>query len=218
MKQFKANLSDELATFIINLLPKLNEVEQRVSVQIYRLLAKGAPVIPEKIAKTLNMPLESLKNILNGWWGVYYNDNGDIIGYWGLALPKMGHRFEVDGRELYTWCAWDTLFIPEIIGKTAHVESTCPVTKEKIVLDIGPGGIKRVVPPNVYVSFVTPDKTKVRLDIIKNFCHLVYFFNSKESASKWASEHEGAIILSLDEAFELGHRKNETQYKNILRT
>jgi hypothetical protein len=31
-----------------------------------------------------------------------------------LAATAMHHRFEVDGRALSTWCAWDSLFIPEI--------------------------------------------------------------------------------------------------------
>ncbi len=216
MKQPQADIMAGLTAPIVNLFPRLNEEEQHVSVQIYRLLAEGEPVSPGKIAETLNMLPESVKNILSRWWGIYYNNDGHIIGYWGLSLPKTEHRFEIDGHELYTWCAWDTLFIPEIIGKTAHVESICPVTKEKIQLNVGSAGITRVAPANLYVSFVMPDEVKVHEDVVKNFCHRVYFFSSKESILKWASEHKGTLILSLDEAFELGHRKNKTQYKNIL--
>ena len=40
----------------------------------------------------------------------------------------MSHRFEVAGRTLYTWCAWDSLFLPQILGQEAEVESTCPLT------------------------------------------------------------------------------------------
>lgn len=216
MEQKQTTLLNELADTIASLLPTLNEDERRVSATIYRLLAKGSPVPLEKIAKILNLPLGVVKNILDGWPGVYYNDDDHIIGYWGLAIRQMGHRFEVDGKELSTWCAWDTLFIPEIIGKTVAVTSTCPVTKEKIRLTVGPDGIRSAEPAEVYVSFVTPDAGKFRKDIINSFCHLVYFFSSWEAASSWASKHEGTIILTLDEAFELGRRKNKTQYKDIL--
>ncbi|VAX20203.1 hypothetical protein MNBD_NITROSPINAE01-818, partial [hydrothermal vent metagenome] len=212
----QTNLLNELADKIAGLLPTLNEDERRVSATIYRLLAEGSPVPSEKIAKTLNMPLDVVKNILDGWPGVYYNDAGHIIGYWGLTTQQMGHGFEVDGKELYAWCAWDTLFMPGIIGKTATVTSSCPVTKEKIRLTVGPDGIRAAEPAEVYVSFVTPDAGKFREDVINSFCHLIYFFSSWEAASSWASEHEETIILTLDEAFELGRRKNETQYKDIL--
>jgi alkylmercury lyase len=168
------------------------------------------------VAETLNMPSEAVSNILNEWPGVYYNNDNHIIGYWGLAIEQMGHRFEVDGKELYTWCAWDTLFIPEIIGKTARVESTCPVTKEKICLTISPDGIKSAKPTGVHVSFVTPDAGKFRKNIINSFCHSVHFFSSMEAASNWIFEHEGAIILTLDQAFEIGRKKNRAQYRDTL--
>ncbi|WP_455153162.1 organomercurial lyase [Cupriavidus basilensis] len=32
-----------------------------------------------------------------------------LVGY-GLTLRETRHAFEVDGRRLYTWCAFDTLF------------------------------------------------------------------------------------------------------------
>jgi len=216
MEQTQTNILNELADMIAGLLPALNDNERRVSLELYRLLACGSPVAAERIAEALGIPLEAVRSILDGWPGVYYNDEGSITGYWGLSISKAGHRFSVDGVELSTWCAWDTLFIPAIIGKTARVESTCPVTKEKISLIVGPDGIRSVAQKDVCVSFVTPDIGKFRKDIISNFCHLVYFFSSKEAASQWASEHEGTFILTLDEAFELGGRKNETQYRDIL--
>jgi len=216
MNQTQTNLLSKLADMIAGLLPALSDNERRVSLKLYRLLACGSPVAAEQIAEALSMPLEVVRNILDGWPGVYYNDEGGITGYWGLAIEKRGHRFEVDGVELSTWCAWDTLFIPAIIGKTAHVESICPVTKENISLTVWPDGIKSVAPPDIHVSFVTPDTDKFRKDIISNFCHLVYFFSSKEAASQWVFEHEGTFTLTLDEAFELGGRKNEAQYKNML--
>ncbi|MGH7253764.1 MAG: organomercurial lyase, partial [Nitrospiraceae bacterium] len=125
----------DMATSIISLFPeeflKLNVDEQRVSVQIYRLLAEGRPVSVKEIAAALDLPEDYVTTILKGWPGVFYDDEERIIGYWGLALPEMTHRFTIDGRTLYTWCAWDGLFIPELIKKTAHVESPCPVTGKK---------------------------------------------------------------------------------------
>src|SRR5712692_6908171 len=95
--------------------------------------------------------------MLKRWPGVFYDGANRIVGYWGLALGKMTHRFEVNGQTLYTWCAWDSLFIPQILQSTARVESTCPVTGEKIRLTVAPDRIEKRAPRDVSMSFIVPD-------------------------------------------------------------
>ena len=215
MEKKKPNLDD-----LINLFPeeflKLSPEEQRVSVQVYRLLAEGKPVPPEKIAKAVNLSNEAVRIILTRWSGVYYDNEGRIVGYWGLSIPKMSHRFKVNGRTLYTWCAWDSLFIPQILERTALVESTCPVTGKKIHLKAAPDEIKELNPVDAVMSFVTPEASRIRENVILNFCHYVHFFSSRKAGSKWISENEGALLLSIDEAHYLGRKKNEAQYRDVL--
>jgi hypothetical protein len=45
----------------------------------------------------------------------------------------MHHRFEVQGRTLWTWCG-GSLFIPEILGRSAHVTSADPENGEIVNL------------------------------------------------------------------------------------
>jgi alkylmercury lyase len=170
----------------------------------------------ERIASTVNLSREEVRTILQTWLGVYYDDADRIVGYWGLALPKMSHLFEVNGKTLYTWCAWDGLFIPEILQSTARVESTCPVTGEKIRLTVAPDRVKQCTPRDTFVSFLTPEAARIRENVILNFCHYVYFFSSAEAGRKWSSENEGTFIVSLDEAFFLGQKKNKLQYRDLL--
>ena len=215
MKKEKTDLQEIINSFPDEFI-KLSTEEQKVSVQLYRLLAKGQPVPRERLATTLNFSNEVVNNILSQWSGVYY-DAGRIVGYWGLAIPPMSHRFKVNGQTLYTWCAWDSLFIPEIIKKTARVESNCPVTGNRIQLTVAPEGIKELDPANIVMSFITPRAAKIRENVILNFCHYVHFFSSAEAGSKWTSDNEGTLILSIDEAYYLGRKKNETQYKDVLK-
>jgi hypothetical protein len=49
-----------------------------------------------------------------------YDETGRIIGY-GITLDPTPHRFEVDGRRLYTWCALDTLIFPAVLCRAARV-------------------------------------------------------------------------------------------------
>src|SRR5690242_12427239 len=104
----------KLSDQIIGLFPaeyvKLSPAEQRLSIQLYRLLARGRPVPLENLASASNISIENVRLSLERCPGVVYDDSGGVIGYWGLALSKMSHCFEVGDQMLYTWCAWDSLF------------------------------------------------------------------------------------------------------------
>lgn len=199
---------------------ELSEEKQQISAKIYNLLSEGNPVSIEEIANSLGMKMNEVERITDKWAGIYFNDEGNIIGYWGLTIKKMGHKFRIGDKTLYTWCAWDTLFIPQIIGKTAKVESRDPVTKEVIELTVMPtDGISDVSPSEAVVSFMIPDADDVRADVIKSFCHYIHFFESKETAEKWISESEKKeelLTLSIEEAYEIALQRNELALGNIL--
>lgn len=204
-----------LSVFPTNLL-QLSEHEQKVSIKIYELLSQGAPVSIKKLAEAVTMPEVKVNNIIDRWPGVFRDYNGLIVAYWGLGLVEMAHTIKIDDRILYNWCAWDSLFIPSLIGKSTQIESTCPVTKEKIQLTVSKEGIE-VKPPSTVVSFVNPEAgVKFDDNVITSFCHKVYFFSSAEAASEWIAENPGTIIISVEDAFSLGQKKNETQYKDVL--
>ncbi len=211
----KPNLDSLLSIFPAEFI-HLSEDEQKISVQIYRLLAEGEPVPVERVAQVLGLAKDFVENILQKWPGVFYDGQKRIIGYWGLALPEMAHRFLVNGQTLYTWCAWDSLFIPAILQQTAEVESTCAATGEKIRLTVSPEGVTQVNPVDSVVSFVTSEAAKLRENVIVNFCHYVHFFSSVEAANQWVSKNSGTFVLSLAEAFRLGRMKNSIQYQKKL--
>jgi alkylmercury lyase len=107
----------------------------------------------------------------------------------------------------YTWCAWDTLFLPELLATTARVASTCPVTGETIRLTVGPDGVTRVAPPGAVLSFLRPEG---RFDekVIQSFCHFVLFFASEAAAWTWTATHPGTFVLSIDDGFTLARLRN----------
>ena len=105
-----------LAAELVEAIPPLEEPDQRVALAVYRLLAEGESVLPLRIA-------ERVGALLDSWPGVYRDSEGRVIGFWGLALGEMPHRLQVDGRTLYGWCAWDTLFLPVILGREARFRS-----------------------------------------------------------------------------------------------
>ena len=223
MEQYQ-NIDTETVENFLGAFPaeymKLSTEQQQISAKIYNLLSEGNPVSIEEIANSLGMDTEHVKSVTDEWAGIYYNDDGNIIGYWGLAVEKMGHRFKLGEKTLYTWCAWDTLFIPQIIGKTAKVESMDPLTKEVISLTVThDGGFSAVEPTDAVISFMIPNTEEVRSDVIKSFCHYVHFFESRNSAEEWISQSDKKdeiLILSIEDAYMMALRRNEMQLGEIL--
>jgi alkylmercury lyase len=67
------------------------------------------------------------------------------------------HKFIVNGNELRTWCAWDTLFMAQVLGMTASVISECPVSHKTVSLTVGPDKVENYNPKEMVVSIVTLD-------------------------------------------------------------
>ena len=206
---------EQLAKQVAGAMPDLNPTERHIAVGLYRLLAGGSPVPREAVAGRLGLPVDMVADTIRGWPGVFYDDDQHVIGFLGIAQRPMPHRFTVDGTELYTWCAWDTLFIPEILGKTALVKSTCTTTGTTISLTVGPAGVEAVSPADTVVSFLVPE-TPFDANIIMSFCHFVLFFASPDAGTAWTAKHPGTFLLSLCEAFEVGRLVNRAKFGDAI--
>lgn len=206
---------DALAARFFECLPTLDLDGTKISIGLYRLLAEGRPVPPAELATKVGLDEDRVQQKLRSWPGVFFDEQGRIQGYWGLAIPKMSHRLEVAGRTLYTWCAWDSLFLPEILQKTARVSSRCPVTEGTIRLGVRPDGIDSVDPADTVMSFPGVDRMDLGEDPLTSFCHFVHFFRSRDAAHPWLTNNPGHVILSLDEAVELARKKNALQYGKL---
>ncbi len=205
------SISGALAQKVADAFPDLSATDQRIAVGLYRLLAEGEPVSPDLLAQHLDLSKSVVREVLNSWPAVYFNDEKNVVGFWGLALQEMPHRFKVNGRQLYTWCAWDSLFIPELLGKTAEVESTCPTSGEIITLTVSPTRVENFSPEGAVVSFLSPT-TSFDMNIIASFCHYVLFFSSEASGKQWIADHEGTFLLTLEQAHEIGRLTNKATF------
>lgn len=193
--------------------PKLSERGRVVALAVHRALAHGKPVPDYAIAAATHLDISEVRAEMEGWPGVFRKESGRIVGFWGLALDETPHTLEVDGMTLFTWCAWDALFLPEILGKPATVRSHSAVTGAPITLQVDAEG---VTPgdSDVVVSFVDPAGCDVEGDrVISTFCNHILFFSSRAEAAAWAQERgDGAFLLSLDDAFALGRACNALRY------
>jgi len=207
----------ETAAALVALFPSLALEEQRLSLELYRLLAEGQPVPIQRLAERLGHHPDDAANTLHSWPGVFFDQQHNVIGYWGLSpIYETTHHLITDGRTLYAWCAWDTLFLPALLGRSADIESVSPRTLTPVRLTVTPHGVRNVEPDGVVMSFVMPDRDKVQENVLTSFCHFLHFFPSKHEGDAWVADHPGARVLTLAAAFELGWHKNRLQYPDFV--
>ncbi|PYP31162.1 MAG: alkylmercury lyase [Gemmatimonadetes bacterium] len=199
-----------LASELLARLPTMTGEEQRLGLEIYRQLAQGEPVLRSELAEALEAPPDTVDELLehpNLRSLTYTDKQGRIIGFGGLAVREMPHRFRIDGRTLFTWCAWDSLFIPVILGLEAEVESPAPGSTVRVRLRVAPDGVERIQPPRAVMSFLLPSAQTFQADALKAmaaFCHFIFFFPESDSAAEWTKGHPDTTVISISDAFELG--------------
>jgi alkylmercury lyase len=192
----------------------VSERERRVQLALYRLLAEGAPVQPTRLAAHTGVPAADVVEQLGRWWGVH-TDQGRVVAFQGLSVVEAPHRFEVEERNLHTWCAWDTLFLPELIDRSANVESSCPTTGTTVSLHVDPEGPADVSPPQAVMSFIDPGGP-LGDNVIQSFCRFVHFFASPQAAEQWTQTHSGTYVIPIEDGYEIGRRTNAAQWGELL--
>jgi len=165
--------------------------------ELLRLLSRGKPVSIAELAAAAGDPIDRVQRAVAGWNDTEYDQEGRIVG-WGLTLRPTPHRFNIDGKQLYTWCALGTLFFPAVIGRPARVESPCAATGIPIRLTVDPTeGVSALDPPTAVVSLVTPEqKGSVRTA----FCNPSRYFATPHAGRDWQNRHPGMELLSVVDA------------------
>src|SRR3546814_10048037 len=105
----------------------------------------------------------------------------------GLTVSRTAHQMTVNGRRLWTWCAYDTLFLPTLLGETGEIETRDPETGRVIRLTVSPNGIEAAEPAGAMASIVAPhlwDQTSADL-LRASACHIMSFVaRSEEQTSE----------------------------------
>ena len=201
-----------LAAQIAGAMPDLTPALQQAALTLLRLLAQGEPVDVQRLAEAVALPAAYVDETLERSPGVLRDDDGRIVGLMGLSVVEISdHRLQLDGRTLWAWCSWDTLFLPELLGETARVSSRCPSTGTAISMIVTPNGPADLAPRETVVSFLVPEN-QFDANVLHSFCHYVHFFASPDAAARWTAEHLGTFQLSIDDAYRLGQLTNRATF------
>jgi alkylmercury lyase len=189
----------------------LNESHSLTSL-LLSLLAEGRPVSATQLAERSGLSLNQVETAFRKFKGAggEFDDEGNLVGA-ALTLNPTPHRFRLNGKQLFTWCSLDALFLPGLLEQTAEVESNCPVTGVPIKLTIAPDGIVVASPEQAVLSITipgvscetgdscAPNKTGPESDAGSQ----MHFFSSRAAAEVWLKDHPGVVILTTDQAYRL---------------
>jgi alkylmercury lyase len=192
-----------IADSVIGALPCCDDPP--LALALLRALAGGHPVSDSELAAATGRDQAHVTAARGRWPNVRHDEQGRVIAFSGLSLQPTAHRFELGERELFTWCAWDTLFLPALLDEPASVRSRCPVTGASVRLTVEPERIRDHHPETLLVSF--PPATAVSTaDVTGSFCCHVHFLAGPDAADDWLRDRPGTSAPTLDEAFELGRQ------------
>jgi alkylmercury lyase len=180
------------------------EAELRLQVIALQLLSKGEPVSPDSLAEAWNMPLEQVHAIFEqaGALGtLQLDDSGNMVGS-AISLVPSSHKFQVNGKTLYAWCAYDAIYIPGVIGTNALIDSIDPLSNESIRLKVSPEGVMESEPEGIAVTVVGME-ADVRGGAESSRCSQMHFFVSEENARKWSADYPDVSIMTVDQVYDL---------------
>ena len=208
----------KISEHFIHAFPVMTRLEQKIALALYRLLLFGEPVLINTLSKEVNQTEASIDKVLQSWPGLNFDEDNKMVGFWGLTIHETNHHLKVNDKNIYTWCAWDTLFIPELLNTTVQITSHCALSGDKISLTISPEGIEHAQPDSnkIMVSFLVPGEEELKENIITSFCYYVFFFRSRKDGELWMADHPNTFLLTLNEAFAIGKKMNTTRYNLTL--
>lgn len=208
-------LIERLVQRFLYVFPAMDTREQRVALTMYRLLARGRGVTAGQAAADCGETPALVQACLARWPGIVW-DGPAVVGFWGLAAGAVSrHRMRVEGCTLHTWCAWDTLFIPPLLGHNAHVTSTDPVSGAVVTLTVTPEGVRDLSPAGAVLSMLEPRAEMIE-DIRGRLCRYIHLFADPDAGAAWTRQHPDTLLLSVDDGFELGRRRNLSRFADVL--
>jgi alkylmercury lyase len=193
--------------------PPLETMAKRLSVLLYceqedlcrpiiQQVARGRPVTKVDLQVSLHLSPDELERRLAHLPDTEFDQQGNILG-WGVTLLPTSHQFQLDGKVLYTWCAFDTVLFPPSLQRSAQVQSSCAQTGHPIAFVATPEGVvKNLTPAGSAMSLILPAG---RSECVREtFCSQSLFFQSEQAASPFLAAHPEAILLSVEEAALVG--------------
>ena len=179
--------------------PQESTLPHRFELLSVRLLAGGEPVSASMVADKLGIPGSLAQSVFETSRGKgEWDDEGRLVGS-ALTLIPTPHHFKIMDKELFTWCAHDTILLPGLLGMTAEVTSPDPLTGDEIKLVITPEGPETYLPESAVVTIFQAEQPATGPD--SAVCTNSHYFTSRSTADSWSQDRPGITIMTIEDAF-----------------
>src|SRR6266566_10019979 len=128
-----------LETIAQRLVEQLRCEQEDLCLPILQQVSRGKFLTKAELGAELQLDQDELERLLTQLPDTEFDQEGNILG-WGVTLVPTRHHFQIDGKSLFTWCAFDTVLFPPSLGKAARIQSTCPVTGQPVTFVATPSG------------------------------------------------------------------------------
>src|SRR5258708_37163765 len=135
----KVETLDELVDAFARFVSALSPEEQLAGIVLLHELASGEAVTIAQLAQALGKTVGATEAFVRGPAlrpFLHMDEEGRIVEFFGLMGTPTHHQLAINGRTLWAWCAVDSLFLPELLGGTAAIESRDPETGELVRLTV----------------------------------------------------------------------------------
>ena len=190
------------------MMPVLTLQQKLLANIIYQTLALGESVSMAMIMKKLNISTVEAKILVNSLDEIEKDQQSNITGFRGLSLTRGEFNIQVNNRQLFCWCAFDTLFVADLLSTPCKVIAQCGQSQQALSFTIDRNEIIYGHCESIFMSLALPSKECYQSNLQACFCHYVKFFKSKKLAQTWAQEYSDICILPLQQAFELAKQRN----------
>ena len=171
-----------------------------------RLLSTGQPATPAQLAEDLRRPEPDVQvavDDLQQQGQMRLDENGRVVGSAGLSIRPDRHEIHLDGRQFWTWCAYDFFGIFAALDANGYASSVTPDTGQTVQINFRDGQPQTTG----FVLFLPADDPTCSADAYDAWCPHSNLFHSADAARKWAADRGvTGHVLTAAEATERGAR------------
>ena len=182
-----------------------SDVEALIRTAAFRLLlAQGVAITGEELGAATGIQREKLDEHLDDLsraGRIRRDESGRVTGSAGLSVIKDRHEIELDGRQFWTWCAYDILGIFGALGANGRALSPSPGGRT-IEVQFESGR-----PVNSNAVLFRPDDELMSCceNVYEEWCPNSNLFADAERAKNWADLRGiSGRVMNLAEASKLG--------------
>lgn len=144
----------------------LNELsleQKMISVKAFYSILEARPITSNRLHEITGMSIEQVETIIDdlAYRGmIELGGERGVVGSHGLSLLETEHRLNINGQNLFSWCAADAVGIPAALNMDALIKSECFSCKEPLTIRVRKGEISFASQPDLRVWVIKADLGK----------------------------------------------------------